>query len=214
MQQSSALKSLVAFFPFVYEHDVRHHRDDIRYDFDHLQLLGKPGNDTRKTNWDLLPLSDLPRTRLVVQNGEANATAALSVIQNIDSYTWPYAEENPSRKVPKRVRDSLKRLPMLLKQAAYSSDLINALPSNSVKISSDDTTNLFDESWHAVKVAIKIYFSRHGVAPVKSKFPLPPGIWQFSLFTMIFADIIIHLKANVMLDAADCDMTWSKVSTY
>jgi len=168
------LKSLVAFFPFVHDNgDVRYHDDDIQYDFDHLQLLGKPSRP--QTNWYLLALSDLPRTRLVVQNGEANAAAALAVIHDIDLYTWltctrwnwqtcePAACGLSIDTRIERARNSLERLPMLLNRAAYSSDLINALPFNTVRVF-DKYSHSCHESWCAVRVAIKSYLNRHGVS--------------------------------------------------
>jgi len=173
LQQSSALKSLVAFFPFVHDNgDVRYRDDDIQYDFDHLQLLGKPSR--LRTSWYLLALSDLPRTRLVVQNGEANATAALAVIHDIDLYSWLTSIWNwrTSNPTPcglsiyhriERARNSLKRLPMLLNRAAYSSDLINALPFNTVRVF-DKYSHSCHESWCAVRAAIKSYLNRYGVS--------------------------------------------------
>ena len=203
MQQSSALKSLVAFFPFVHKNgdSVGYHDDDIQYDFRHLQLLGDDGDGKLITNWYLLPLSDLPRTLLVVQDGEANAAAALKIIQNIDSYEWlTYARWDwqvteierfrilvgVSTDCISRVYHSLKRLPMLLNRAAYSSDLINALPSNTVH-NFDEYSPYCHKRWCDAMVAIKSYLNRHGVSLVKSDLSLSSGIWQLFLYTMVFA---------------------------
>ena len=54
---------------------------------------------------------------------------------------------------------------MLFNQAAYSFDLIVALPFHSVGIFDKYS---YHKSWCPVKVAIKSYLNRHGIFPVKS----------------------------------------------
>ena len=190
-----ALKALVALFPFLPEYGFgicpgiyTSDRDDIQYDFNHLQLLGAPGC-IRSTKWHLLPLSDLPRTRLVIQGREVNATAALNVIQNIDSYCLTYPINWTISRLSfndrtRRTHDAFEQLAMLLNQAAYSFDLIITLPFHSVGIFDKYS---YHTSWCAVKVAVKSYLNRHGIFPVKSGSGIGSSSFLLRLFLISIA---------------------------
>ena len=92
----------------------------------------------------------------MVGDGEANATAALDVIRDIDPFWLTDAKWNRQLlgfKVPQRVRDSFRRLRKLLKLAEYSFDLIVIL--SSVKYHGRST-----KSCHKVETAVKSYLKR------------------------------------------------------
>ena len=93
-----------------------------------------------------------------------------------------------------RIHDTFERLAMLLNQAAYSFDLIKALPSNSVGIF-DKYSHCYHKSWCAVKVAIKSYFNRHGLSPVKSDVSLSSGIGNSSFLLRYFLISIAQKQA-------------------